>query len=427
MYLFRRGWRLKKARLVETTDVLPNPAAGWYRIYKFPLEVPAEQLERQWHLEPTEQLAFLMVNIGAFQCRELDQQALQNLEKGLEYFFRSGKDLIVRAAYDGEGKGIQSEPAQFDRVTQHMQQLVEVLQKYQSGIFVYQGMLLGSWGEMHSSRFLTKPRMKALLTILEQLESPFLAVRRPVFYRMLRKNNGPQERKLGLFDDAILASQTDMGTFGWESRKTAPWETAWLPEEELEFEEELCRLVPQGGEALLPEIGELPLKETVARLKQMHITYLNSQYDPAVLDIWRRQRWGSGDVWNRMSGYDYIGRHLGYRLCIRDVFSQIEEGKLRLYVVVENVGFAPLYQPCEMRLVQINQEGKSREIPMRGNLLGLTQGLRTMMADIPDTEKSRIFTRLHRLSDGREIQFATCTSQQPEGTDSCGLFLGTLE
>lgn len=424
--MFRRGWRLNKARLVEDTGALPNPAAGWYHIYDFPLEVPVQRLEQHWQLDPGEQLVLLLLNIGAFQRRELDEAALENLKRGLDYFCRSGKNLILRAVYDRVGKGAQSEPAQFDRVVQHLTQLVQVLQSYQSHIFVYQGMLLGSWGEMHSSRFLTKPRMKTLLGILEQLDGPFLAVRRPVFYRMLRKESTTPEKKLGLFDDAILSSETDMGTFGWERREVMGWEAPWLPEEELAFEEALCSHVPQGGEALLPENGEIPLKQAAAMLHQMNITYLNSQYDPALLNLWREQRW-TGGAWDGISGFDYIGRHLGYRFCLRDAALHREKGRLNVSVTVENVGFAPIYQSCELQLIQVTPAGEEYWIPMSGSLLGLKRGTRVLTAEGIKQEKSLLYVRLCRVSDGREIFFATRSPQQPEGTESCGLFLGRLE
>lgn len=425
MRLFGGRPRLKKAALAEYTGPLPNPAAGWYRIYEFPLEVPAHELEPQWHLAPGEELAFLLVNIGAFHRRELDEAALENLARGLEFFRRGGKELILRCAYDCVGRGVQSEPAQFDRVARHLAQLTQVIRQYQRHIFVYQGMLLGSWGEMHSSRFLTKPRMKTLLSILEQTEGPFLAVRRPVYYRMLRKERGPEETRLGLFDDAILSSQTDMGTFGWESRQSVGWEAPWLPEEELDFEDDLCRRVPQGGEALLPQTGAPPLKQAAAMLKRMHITYLNSQYDSGLLNLWKQQRWESSDGWNGMNGYDYLGRHLGYRFCLRDVTIKRAQGRLAVWVTVENVGFAPIYQDCQVQLVQLTRAGEEYRIPMKGTLLALAEGTVTLTAEELKPEKSRLFIRLFRRSDAREIFFATHSPQQPPDTQ--GLFLGSLE
>lgn len=429
--LFRREpeWCLKQSSLVENTARLPNPAIGWYRIYHFPLEVPAETQQSQWVLEDGEQLALLLVNIGAFQRRELEDEALCNLRRGLSFFRQAGKELIVRGVYDSVGRGVESEPAQFERVRQHLRQLAGVIGEFQDTVFVYQGMLLGSWGEMHSSRFLSSPRMKTLLEILEKEigPNPFLAVRRPMFYRMLRKRGQGEEARLGLYDDAIFGSDTDMGTFGWESADAVSWNGPWLPEQELAFEQQLCRRVPQGGEALLDPYGPPNLTDAVSTLHKMHITYLNSQYDPALLEIWKKQRWCSRDVWNGATGYDYIGAHLGYRFCVRQAAIRKEADGLQIAVSLENVGFAPLYQPCELRLLQITEAGEQHRIPLEGELRGLTAGERLAAVGVLREEKSRLYLGLYRKSDGRKICLGTDNPRQPENTKQYGLFLGTLE
>lgn len=429
--LLRRGsgWRLEKARLTEDTGPLGNPAVGWCRIYDFPLEVPAETVLSQWQLDEGEQLAFLLVHIGAYQGRELDASALENLRKGLSFFRSGGKELIVRGVYDSAGRGAQSEPAQFERVCRHLRQLGQVMGEFRDLVFVYQGMLLGSWGEMHSSRFLTGPRMRELLDILERTvgETTFLAVRRPCFYRMLRQKSQTEETRLGLFDDAIFASETDLGTFGTETARTAGWEAPWLPEEELAFEETLCRNVPQGGEALLGESGPPPLKTAVGQLHQMHITYLNSQYDPALLDVWKRQRWASSDGWNGMSGRDYIGAHLGYRFLVRAVSVRTKGDAPEISVTLENVGFAPLYHQCQLALVQKTPAGEEHRVFLEGDLRGLTAGNRLLAAGQLRPESSDLYLRLFRVWDNREIRFGTQSPGQPENTKALGLFLGRLE
>lgn len=423
------GWRLEKARLTEDTGPLGNPAAGWCRIYDFPLEVPAETVLSQWQMDEGERLAFLLVNIGAYRGRELDESALENLRKCLAFFRSGGRELIVRGVYDSAGRGAQSEPAQFERVCRHLRQLAQVVREFQDVVFVYQGMLLGSWGEMHSSRFLTGPRMQELLDILEQTvgETTFLAVRRPYFYRMLRQKSQTEETRLGLFDDAIFGSETDLGTFGGETARTAGWEAPWLPEEELAFEETLCRRVPQGGEALLAASGPPTLKTAVRILHQMHITYLNSQYDPALLDVWSKQRWSSRDGWNGMSGRDYIGAHLGYRFRVRGVSVRTKGGVPELSVDVENVGFAPLYHRCRLALLQKTPAGEEHRVFLEGDLQGLTAGNRLLATGQLRPESSALYLQLFRESDGREIRFGTQSPDQPENTKPLGLFLGRLE
>ncbi len=311
----REDWTFQAAELRETTEELDNPRRGWYQLYPFRLDRPLEEQSGAWYFEQSRQLAFLMVDIGAYRARPIDDQALANLRKALRFFHDQGKELLIRAAYDTEGKGMEHEPARFELVCGHLEQLCRAAAEFAPSVFVWQGLLLGSWGEMHSSRFLTKNRLCRLTEIAERLlpESVFLAVRRPVFYRMLRAENAPrrEEARLGLFDDAIFASDTHMGTFGWQSAAQAGWENPWLPEEEQEFEHVLCRTVPHGGEALLPESGTVSLAQAAAKLRRLHVSYLNRDHDRRLLDQWRGQTWHSKDVWNGMDGFEYIGRHLG--------------------------------------------------------------------------------------------------------------------
>ena len=65
---------------------------------------------------------------------------------------------------------------------------------------------------------------------------------------------------MGLFDDGILGSETDLGTFGVEPGSEAGWGSPWSTEDELIFEEQLCRYVPQGGEVLETTITYFAVK-----------------------------------------------------------------------------------------------------------------------------------------------------------------------
>ncbi len=174
----KEAWTFQMAGLCETAEELYNPRQGWYRIYPLVLDQPLESQSAAWFTETPEQLAFLRVDIGAYSSRPLDEEALTNLQNALTYLRGCGKELIVRAVYDTEGVGAEREPARFERVCEHLEQLCRVLAKFATSVFLYQGVLLGSWGEMHNSRFLTKPRLRRLVKIAEDTlpQSVFLAV-----------------------------------------------------------------------------------------------------------------------------------------------------------------------------------------------------------------------------------------------------------
>ncbi len=422
----KETWTFQAASLRETAEELYDPRRGWYQIYTLVLDRPAEAQIGAWSFEESEQLAFLRVDIGAYRSRTLDKKALEGLRSALVYLRDRGKELIVRAAYDTEGAGVEHEPARFERVCEHLEQLCGILAEFAPSIFVYQGVLLGSWGEMHSSRFMTKPRLRRLVEIAEKSlpQSIFLAVRRPSFYRMIRKEDvfRQGESRIGLFDDAIFASQTHMGTFGWLSAAEAGWEGPWLPNEEQAFERELCMTVPQGGEVLLPGSGSVPLAQAAARLRDLRISYLNSGHDGRLLDDWRRQKWRSDDVWDGMNGFDYIGRHLGYRFRVKTVTARLEP-KHRQFTIcleLENCGFAPCYEPVEAALYQYLSTGEERELALDVDLRRLAGGACCTVEQTLDLAPGGLYLHLRRSADGRTIRLGN-------GPQGDRLYLGSVQ
>lgn len=418
----KESWVLEKAAMEENISDLRNPSIGWYRIFRFPLEQQWEPETVAACMNDSEQLAFVMIDIGAYRSRELDAAALENLRSILTFFHSRRKELILRLTYDTVGKGMEHEPTRFDQVQRHVLQLTGVLRAFADDIFVIQGVLAGSWGEMHNSRHLSKNRISAVLDMLDSRMGGrvFLSVRKPSYYRMMRRETdwGRQpEATIGLFNDAIFASPTDMGTYGIQPRSTAGWEQSWTAAEELVFQNQLCRTVPNGGEVICPETEPLSLEQTGKRLAEMHISYLNCQYDRRLLDVWSEQCWEQPDAWQGMNGYDYIGCHLGYRFRISDVCVQKNRwnGKLFVSVQLENVGFSACYFPAILTLCQMQSSGQMKLYPRQ--LAACCPGSKetTAVQFTLEPTESALFLKLTRSSDGRRIYFGTAGETEAEG------------
>ena len=408
------GWNFKAEDLTERPEDVSNPCRGWYQIYRFAADQEPDFGELEWCLDRKETLALVFLDIGGYRDRKLDRDALGRMERILDFFGRNGYDVILRVAYDHEGKALEREPFFWDQVREHMEQVGELLRDHGEHVFIYQGLLIGNWGEMHTTRFQDERKRKELWTILRENMpgAAYGAVRRPVYWRQLhgesqgRKSGTPD---MGLFDDAIFASASHMGTFGTLSRANG-WGEAWNREEELAFEEELCRSVPNGGEAVYGEEYQEQLTpelvETV--LRRMHVTYLNRVYDPEILEIWKQWRHTGQDVWNGRSLYDYIGAHLGYRLVIREVQLKAERGGRsgRLEITVENTGFASLYREAEFRLE--TSDGENLILKQEGKDLRrewYSGESRVLSCSVPLTQK-QMFVRGSRRPDGAGIRFA---------------------
>ena len=159
----------------------------------------------------------------------------------------------------------------------------------------------------------------------------------------------------------------------------------------------------------------------------MHVTYLNEWYDRKVLEKWAAGTMHTGDCFDGMDGLSYIERHLGYRLLISgaELSQELGQETAELTVSLRNVGFAPLYRTCDMRIVLCAESGEGifeKEFP--ADLSGLTGGNRTeceavftVRLPVPEVEDGS-FTVWLQMSDpvtGKQIVFANEQTNEENG------------
>lgn len=340
----------------ESTDYDGNPSKGWYGLYPFVISEEPDFDNLVWSLADGDVIALVRIDIGRrqpgvgtgspFTAEELDRA-----DRILTWFEKHSREVILRITYDTEGKGMEHEPSLIKNVAGHMRQLGPVIAAHADNIIVHQGIFVGSWGEMHDSKFLSE---NAVCELYETLVSACgnkvrIAVRTPMQHRFIMKyltrymgtgnadtdtDNAYMDTDIlrpALYNDAILSSEDDMCTY-------AGGRTVWA-----DYQDEVCTYAVCGGEA----IHDNPLNDydnAVKELANMHITYLNRQYDMAVLDKWRSN-----------NGYDYIGTHLGYRFVVTDTAvgrdaeeetgskTQTGVGSIYINVRIANRGFACVY------------------------------------------------------------------------------------
>lgn len=437
-------------QLKESTRALKNPGCGWYHIYTFDLSK-----ENFLYIDcEEEELVLLLIDIHAFRgCEQIPKEALEYFSSILTFFEEHDKGIILRIVYDTKGRGMENEPSSIKIVKSHMKQLGSIIcenmgekKSLHGKILVHQGLFVGSWGEMHGSKFLTEARMKELSdTFLEATKGSCpIAVRKPVQLRQLSCQKTASNINFTLFNDAIFGSETDLGTYG-TIRKSALSEnserekTPWAREDELSWQQSFMQQSFCGGEVLggMNTVSEssgntdhpqrtLDWKQVVEDLAKMHVSYLNSVYSKEVLDDWKAQR----IMWNgeEISEYDYIGRHLGYRFTVTqvkiscvspekkkqtqsDTQSQISENVITL--TIKNTGFANLCEEavCRLILTENNENIKAFEIksdPRTWNSITDT----VIECRIPQeiwpqqSQQTKLFLQLIRKRDGRIIEWA---------------------
>ncbi len=335
-----------------TSSALNNPYCGFYQIYSYKLSdtAPDGNILPGNIQEIPDRLAMVQVNLCLYKDIPLSEAALSQLDSILAAWAGTNKQLILRFLYDWNGTASLTEPADINIILGHMEQTASVYNKYEKSIYILQGLYTGSYGEMHSSFYQSDNDITRLAMKLYEVSAPlvFLAVRTPAQLRTITEGTGGLVAdRSGLFNDGILSSVSDSGTYAEGER-----------ESEIKFQDSLCLTVPNGGEVItdnpLNDIGN-----AIKDLRKMHVSYLNSMYDSAVLDKWKSSLYYGDDVFNGCNGYEYIENHLGFRYIINSSSLEFEpySGETaRLSIYIENTGFAPCYYPLDYTVTCVNQE-----------------------------------------------------------------------
>ena len=391
----------------ESTETLSNPYAGFYTMTGITLSdtdtpsIPAALSST----DSSTELVMLEINLLQYRDRDINDAALSHLDTYFSSWKETGHQLIVRFLYDWDGNNLNSEPDTIDQIITHMKQVAPYVNKYDDIIYLMQGIFVGNCGEMNQSHYLNTESMTILMNTLDSniSSSIFLSVRTPLQRRMILNSaqtpgkedafDGSLSSRLGLFNDGMLGSANDTGTYGDGSHSTSETLAAWSRSDELDYQNRLCKYVPNGGEVITDNPYN-DLENAISDLKAVHVSYLNKDYDPAVLNKWKqtlytaisssnnadtiatKEVFNSGPSknatsvkgtsseytnWKDISGYDYIASHLGYRYVLESSHctqtSPLDE-KAELTFTVKNTGFSNAYRSFDVTLSVVDPEGE---------------------------------------------------------------------
>lgn len=365
----------------ETNDNLNTPESGWYQLYAYRLTPNTPLGQSELYLEETDEqgipyrLALLEFNLSYYREEKLDSAAKENIQKVLEQFSHTKAKMIIRFLYDWDGFGETGEPQNLSIIQKHMRQAGKLLNPYKDYIYTTQGIFVGSWGEMHGSKYLSSEDMTTLLLTLASAtdDSIYLAVRTPKQYRTILKEltNHPEKyekysistetltKRLGLFNDGMMGSVSDVGTYQKADDADSDTKAAAIRKKELAFQDKLCRSVPNGGEV----VTDNPYNDwenAIKDLRTMHVSYLNLTYDEQVIEKWKNSTYtGEDNLYDGMSAYDYITRHFGARLVLTDCvlnYKPYQKGAAKGTVTLKNVGFSHFYTRKVWKILLENTE-----------------------------------------------------------------------
>lgn len=337
----------------ESPEKLVNPERGFYAIFKAELTDEPQDAGRlvSWIYTPDgDELLLCEFSLAQYRDRPLSKAALGLLCELLEALRKRGGGLILRFLYDWDGRGAASEPGSLELVLEHIRQLGDAVRANADLIFVHQGLLTGSWGEMHDTRYGSDDDIKRLFAQMRLAFGPdvTIAVRTAEQLGLLRQL--PECGSLGLYNDGIMGSVSDLGSYGGvrsdEERLRA-----------LEGISGLCSQLPGGGEAVYNPLYS-GYRNAVKTLALMKVSYLNRFHDLRALGAWAGSDCGEGGVWEGMDGLNYIERHLGYRFVIRRVrvSRRLLSGRLLVEATLSGDGFAPAYFETEAQIILKNND-----------------------------------------------------------------------
>lgn len=412
------------ANFKESGDLLKNPCCGFYRVLVY---TPAEDGNVQgWIAEflnpQADSLLLLEINLKNYVKRskspsdrerephtedDLSPEALEQIDTLFAVAEKNHTDLIVRFLYDTDGTPEKTEPEDIELVRRHIKELAEIVNRHKACIYILQGCLTGAYGEMHDGRFSTPAVQKELISLLAESIDPsiYLAVRTPALQRLCtesplsvtRENafSGSLSARLGLFNDGLFGSETDLGTYGTAATAAVPptdmqaedhWKYAGNRTAELAFQDHLCAYVPNGGEAVAVNAYSA-YPACIKDFIHMQVSYLNADYSPDVMALWkdrscvRAAQLLSAPVFDGRPVYTYIASRLGYRYIVTSAkmewipSREAEPGCRKGYhiifrISIENRGFAPAYRKFETRLLLLSrrdgQEASSSVLPHAG-------------------------------------------------------------
>ena len=354
----RRKTEESDARFADSRELLrENPGRGaaplhWHELKKDGNEPGRPQGFSSW-----------MWDIGAFSSGRgnvdapISDDALEAMRRTLANARTSGARMVLRIAYTS-GAGKDCEPGDFKTILGHVRQLGAVVAGFPDVVAALECGMIGPWGEMHSSRYLSPAEKSALvkgfLAVLPP-EIPVL-VRNPSFIRAVGDDAASVSR-LGLYNDGFLGTDLDYGTWssatdGWSRAEGVAW-LASRPS------------IPYGGElayvseseAARVQLFDPERYNIVEEFYHSHLSYLRN-IDDVSHPLVRRLAGvrlshahdfaGMPDLssWQGCDLASFVRAHLGYRFVLRE--ARIASG--HFHFTLENTGFSIFKGPARVEM-----------------------------------------------------------------------------
>jgi hypothetical protein len=339
-------------------------------------------------------LVFRYYILNTFKETDISEGFLENLEADFVTARNAGVKLIPRFTYTNTqnsgdcAEGFICPPygdAPKDIVLRHIEQLGPILANNADVILAVQMGFIGTWGEQYYTDYFGdssnngtqkklldenwEDRIEVLTALLNVLpENIQVHVRYPQIKQrtVYGVNITPKEgaalteaeaftnthkARIGFHNDCFLASSNDYGTYSdyGNSSTSASSPTTTLKK----YFADDSKFVMVGGETCNPSYSQSdcsPNGRADTEMRDLHYTYLNSDYNNGV-----------NNKWVTNGCMDGILRNLGYRIVLREAkfTKQVsKDAPFNVNLKLENVGFAAPGKSRPVKLVLRNVDSK---------------------------------------------------------------------
>jgi hypothetical protein len=352
--------------LTVTDTIFNNPERGFHRVYEChssqPTPMAVSSVTGAYNAGYT--LVHFDFYMEDYRDKPIDESYLEAVRQCMQALREGGCKGVIRFAYTGSDAYTDEahatnydDPceAPLDIILQHIEQIKPILQEYVDVIYTMEAGLIGVWGEWYYTTNFKQnpskdedyaPRRQVLDALLEALpQERMVCVRTPQFkmkcygwtiadtLTRAEAYSGTAKARLAAHDDAIMADNSDMGTF------TASTRTYWEAE---------TKYTIYGGESCPGRNGTTVAScdRTTEQFLNMHISYINHSYYRPTINKW--QKYGCLDYFKRCIGYRFEGRE------VATTYEPKAGEELKVKLSLVNVGFSSPKNPRDIEFLLIN-------------------------------------------------------------------------
>ena len=401
----------------SSNSYIQNPNQGFYRTVFIRLEDDGGTFTPL--IYDDFQMYHLRIDISQL-SPQISSQAKRTLDSALNFYFDNQKNVVLRFSYDSYFEGnINAEP-QIDIILSHIKQLADIINKHTLVVTAIEAGMIGPWGEMHSSDIATPKNINAVIDAwLEYAPKINILVRTPkmiydylgISYEDITTYNFVADEKtsrLGLFNDAFLSTDSDMGTY--TNRQS-----------EIEWIQNNIKSSAYGGEVLSSEIGLNDFPNCLDEMYALNLSYLNYEYDEKVISLWQNTNY------EETTAYDYIASHLGYRLTLSNsVFRYNSEfKKLEIDLTIQNDGFSNFVREKDIVIIFVDESGNEYEY-VCGKYNG-EKKLHISLTQLPKKQNYTVYLSLCNIVNEEKYYEIAFVNNSLFNTELCANMIGNIE